>query len=146
MLIRCKICQREFSPEPRKKLHGNHEQGLCTECLFLCRQQNQPKGPEKMILLILHEYLVRHDVAGEKIFVRWRDMPILSNRPLQNFWTEAAFGFFLQRRYVVTYVAGGTLEHIATFDKKLYAAFDLCSQDRGRSGGKPIDLKSVDDI
>lgn len=129
MLIHCKICQREFLPDPKKKLHGNCERGLCPECLFLCRQQNQPPGPEKMILRILREYLVRHGVADEKSFVRWNDMPASSDRFPSFFWTESIFGFFLERRYEITYLAGGSRERVAAFNQKLCVAFDPKARD-----------------
>ena len=113
MLPPCKICRREYTPNPRVKLRHGHEQGLCPDCLFLCRRQNQLEGPEKTILRSLHEYLVRQGVADEKRFVLWNNMPGLAMPDPPRFWSEAIFGFFLKRWYAVTYVVGGNREQVA---------------------------------
>ena len=123
MLPPCKICRREYTPDPRVKLRHGHEQGLCPDCLFLCRRQNQLEGPEKTILRSLHEYLVRQGVADEKRFVLWNNMPGLAMPDPPRFWSEAIFGFFLKRWYAVTYVVGGNREQVAAFSKNLHAVF-----------------------
>ena len=131
MLIRCKICQREFAFDPSVKLRGGREKGLCPDCLFLCRRQNQLEGPEKTILRILHEHLVRQGVANEKSFVHWKDIrlsPAMRNPP--RFWSESIFGFFLKRWYVVTYISGGNREQVAAFSKKLHEIFTPGSDDK----------------
>ena len=120
----CKICQREFTPDPRKKLRGGYEKELCPECLFLCRRQNQPDGPEKVILRILHERLVNCGAADEQHFVCWRAIPDPAMRNPPPFWSESIFGFFLKRCCRVTYVAGGRRESVAEFERKLHAALD----------------------
>ena len=123
MPTQCKICRREFDYDPRVKLRHGHEQGLCPDCLFLCRRQNQLEGPEKTILRVLHEQLVRQGVADEKCFVLWNSMPNLAMPNPPRFWSESIFGSFLKRQYVVTYVAGGNRERIAAFAKDLHAVF-----------------------
>ena len=130
----CKICRREYTPEPRVKLRGGKEQGLCPDCLFLCRRQNQLEGPEKTILRILHEHLVREGVADDKSFVRWSDIPSPAMRNPPKFWSESIFGFFLKRWYVVTYIAGGNRERVDVFGKNLHVAFTQGSDD------KPLDF------
>ena len=129
MLPQCKICRREFDYAPRVKLRHGHEQGLCPDCLFLCRRQNQLEGPEKTILRVLHEHLVRQGVADEKSFVLWNDMPSLAMLNPPRFWSESIFGFFLKRQYWVTYVTGGNREQVAAFSKKLHAVFAPDSDD-----------------
>ena len=126
----CKICRREYALEPRVKLRGGQEQGLCPDCLFLCRRQNQLEGPEKTILRCLHEHLVRQGVADEKSFVRWKDMPSPAMPNPPKFWSESIFGFFLKRWYVVTYITGGTREQVAGFDKNLHDVFAPGSDDK----------------
>ena len=123
MLPPCKICRREYTPDPRVKLRHGHEQGLCPDCLYLCRRQNQLEGPEKTILRSLHEYLVRQGVADEKRFVLWNNMPGLAMPDPPRFWSEAIFGFFLKRWYAVTYVVGGNRGQVAAFGKNLHAVF-----------------------
>ena len=132
MLSPCKICRREYTPDLRVKLRHGHEQGLCPDCLFLCRRQNQLEGPEKTILRILHEHLVRQGVADEKRFVCWRDMPSPAMHTPPKFWSEEIFGFFLKRWYAVTYIIGGNREQVAAFGKDLHSAFDPCSDDARR--------------
>ena len=129
MPSQCIICRREYVPDPRVKLRGGKEQGLCPDCLFLRRRQNQLGGPEKTILRSLHKHLVRQGVADEKSFVRWRDIPSPAMRNPPKFWSESIFGFFLKRWYVVTFITGGNREQVAAFDKNLHAAFDPCSDD-----------------
>ena len=129
MLSPCKICRREYTPDLRVKLRHGHEQGLCPDCLFLCRRQNQLEGPEKTILRILHEHLVRQGVADEKSFVLWNDMPSLAMLNPPKFWSESIFGFFLKRQYMVTYVTGGNREQVGAFSKKLHAVFAPDSDD-----------------
>lgn len=129
MPTQCKICRREFDYDPRVKLRHGHEQGLCPDCLFLCRRQNQLEGPEKTILRILHEHLVSQGVADEKSFVLWNNMPGFAMRNPPRFWSESIFGFFLKRQYVVTYVAGGNRERVAAFAKDLHAVFAPASDD-----------------
>ena len=125
----CKICRREYTPAPRVKLRRGSEEGLCPDCLFLCRRQNQLGGPDKTILRVLHEHLVRQGVADEKSFVTWSDMPSPAMHNLPKFWSENIFGFFLKRWYVVTYIAGGKREQAAAFGKDLHAAFAPSSDD-----------------
>ena len=79
-----------------------------------------------MILRILHEYLVRNNVADEKSFVRL-NMPIPSE--YSHFWTEDIVGFFLLRWYVVTYFVHGNRDQVVEFNKKLHSAFDPVSHD-----------------
>lgn len=129
MLSPCKICRREYTPDLRVKLRHGHEQGLCPDCLFLCRRQNQLEGPEKTILRILHEQLVRQGVADEKSFVLWNDMPNLAMPNPPRFWSESIFGSFLKRQYMVTYVTGGNRERVAAFAKNLHAVFAPDSDD-----------------
>ena len=128
----CKICRREYTPEPRVKLRRGSEQGLCPDCLFLCRRQNQLEGPEKTILRSLHEHLVRQGAADEKSFVRWNDIPSPAMRNPPKFWSESIFGFFLKRWYVVTYIAGGNRERVAAFGTKLHAVFAPGADDADR--------------
>ena len=109
--------------DPRVKLRGGREQGLCPDCLFLCRRQNQLEGPEKQILRILHEHLVRQGIADKKSFVPWNNMPSLAMPNPPKFWSESIFGFFLKRWYAVTYIAGGNRERVASFGKDLHAVF-----------------------
>jgi len=123
MPSQCKICRREYAPDPRLKIRRGSEEGLCPDCLFLCRRQNQLEGPEKTILRILHKHLVRQGVANEKSFVQRRDIPSPAMPNPPKFWSESIFGFFLKRWYVVTYIAGGNREQIAAFGKKLHEAF-----------------------
>ena len=132
MLSQCKICRREYTPDPRVRLRGGREQGLCPDCLFLCRRQNQLEGPEKTILRVLHGHMVRHGVADEKSFVPWRNMPspAMCNPP--KFWSESIFGFFLKRWYAVTYITGGNREQVASFRKKLHAVFAPDSDENQR--------------
>ena len=129
MLLQCKICRREFDYDPRVKLRHGHEQGLCPDCLFLCRRQNQLEGPEKTILRILHEHLVRQGVADKKSFVLWDSMPNLAMPNPPRFWSESIFGFFLKRQYMVTYVTGGNQDQVAAFAKNLHAVFAPDSDD-----------------
>ena len=129
MLSPCKICRREYTPDLRVKLRHGHEQGLCPDCLYLCRRQNQLEGPEKTILRILHEHLVRQGVADEKSFVLRNSMPNLAMPNPPRFWSESIFGSFLKRQYMVTYVTGGNRERIAAFAKDLRAVFSSGSED-----------------
>ena len=126
----CKICRREFAPDPRVRLRGGKEEGLCPDCLFLCRRQNQLEGPEKTILRSLHEHLVRQGAADEKSFVRWNDIPSPAMRNPPKFWSESIFGFFLKRWYVVTYIAGGNREQVAAFSRKLQDVFAPGADDK----------------
>ena len=65
MLIKCNICHRETEQTVVKQKHYAYNL-LCPECLFLSKQQKQPPGLEKMILRILHEYLVKQEVVSKK--------------------------------------------------------------------------------
>ena len=123
MSSQCKICRREYVPDPRVKLRRGSEQGLCPDCLFLCRRQNQLEGPEKTILRRLHEHLVRQGAADEKSFVRWKDIPSPAMPTPSKFWSESIFGFFLKRWYAVTYIVGRNRERCDAFGKNLHAAF-----------------------
>lgn len=124
MLIHCKICQREFDWDPLQKLRQQAWRGLCPDCLFLCKQQRQPAGLEKMILCILHEHLLKRHAVDEKLFINWKNMPNLSQNGIPQFWSESIFGDFLECRYAVHYICGGNKEQIVEFGKKLRAAFD----------------------
>ena len=124
MPIRCKICQRDFKAEPRRKAtHSQRE--LCPECLQLCRRQRQPVGPETIILHTLHQYLIGRGVVEEKRFVTWNAMPNLACTNTPKFWSESIFGDFLNRTYAVTYVYGGNKEQVAAFSRKIQTVFTL---------------------
>ena len=122
MPMHCKICQRDFEEVPNRKV-PNAQRGLCSECLLLCRRQRQINGPEKMILHILHQYLVNQGVVDEKCFVHWKAMPNLVAHPMPKFWSESIFGDFLECTYWVTYIDGGSKEEVANFARKIRAAF-----------------------
>ena len=124
MPIRCKICQRDFEAEPRRKGPASQRE-LCPECLQLCRRQRQPGGPETIILHALHQYLIGRGLVEEKRFVSWKAMPNLACSNTLRFWSESIFGDFLNRAYAVTYVYGGNKEQVAAFGKKLQAVFAL---------------------
>ena len=124
MLIHCKICQREFDWDPLQKLRQQAWRGLCPDCLFLCKQQRQPAGPEKMILRILHEHLMKRHSVDEKLFIDWKNMPDLAKNGIPKFWSESIFGDFLECRYNVHYICGGNKEQVVDFGQKLQAAFD----------------------
>ena len=62
MIIKCNICHRETEQTAVKQKHYAYSH-LCPECLFFAKQQKQPSGPEKMILRILHEHLIKHKVV-----------------------------------------------------------------------------------
>ena len=128
MLIQCKICQREFDWDPQQKLSQQAWRGLCPDCLFLCKQQRQPAGPEKMILRILHEHLLKRHTVDEKLFIDWKNMPDLAKNGIPRFWSESIFGDFLECRYAVHYICGGNKEQVVDFGKKLLAAFSTQSQ------------------
>ena len=122
MPIRCKICQRDFKAEPRRKAtHSQRE--LCPECLQLCRRQRQPGGPETIILHTLHQYLIARGLVEEKRFVIWKAMPNLACSNTPKFWSESIFGDFLNRTYAVTYVYGGNKEQVAVFGRKIQIVF-----------------------
>ena len=65
MMIKCNICHRKAEQTVVKQKHYAYNL-LCPECLFLARQQKQSAGPEKMILRILHKYLVKQEVVSKK--------------------------------------------------------------------------------
>lgn len=124
MLIHCKICQREFDWNPQQKLRQQAWRGLCPDCIFLCKQQLQPDGPEKMILRILHEHLLKRHAVDEKRFIDWKSRQKLAPNVIPKFWSENIFGNFLEGWYSVTYICGGNKEQVIEFGKKLQAAFD----------------------
>ena len=64
MLIKCNICHRETEQTGVKQKHYAYNL-LCPECLFPAKQPKQSAGPEKMIMRILHEYLVKQKVVSE---------------------------------------------------------------------------------
>ena len=98
MLIKCNICHRETEQTVVKQKHYAYNL-LCPECLFLAKQPKQPAGPEKMILRILHEYLVKQKVVSEQKFVIWKWMPDFRDKKCPDFWAECIFGDFLKREY-----------------------------------------------
>lgn len=126
MRLRCAICQREFECDPRPKRRlANAVKGFCPACFFLYRQQRQPAGPEKMILRILHEHLLRCGAAEERFFRSWNDQPNLLGRgKLPKYWTESIFGDFEKRSYWVDYICcGGSREASVEFGERLRRAF-----------------------
>ena len=122
MIIKCKICHRETEADLKQK--KNAYRSLCPECLFLAKQQNQPSGPEKMILRILHEHLIKQKVIAEKKFSVWKTMPDFRDEKCPDFWTESIFGNFLQHEYRVSYLFKGSVESAKKFAFSLNAAFD----------------------
>lgn len=122
MTISCKICRRETELDPKQKNYDYRE--LCPECRFLVKQQNQPPGPEKMILRILHEHLVKCGVVDPKKFRVWRTMPDFRDKNAPAFWTESIFGNFLKRRYAVDYLMKDSIGTAAKFGAALRDAFD----------------------
>ena len=122
MRLRCTICQREFECDPRPKRRlANAVKGFCPECFFLYRQQRQLAGPEKMILRILHEHLLRCGAAEEKFFRDWHDQPDPRGRgKLPKYWVESIYGDFEKCSYWVDYICcGGSREKSAEFGGKL---------------------------
>jgi hypothetical protein len=123
MLIKCNICRRETEQTAVKQKHYAYSL-LCPECLFLAKQQKQPAGPEKMILRILHEHLIKHKVVTEKKFVVWKWMPDFRDKKCPVFWAECIFGDFLERRYQVSYLMKENIEIAEKFGAALRNAFD----------------------
>ncbi len=122
MMIPCRICHRETELDLKQKNHACR--GLCPDCLFLAKQQNQPSGPEKMILRILHEHLLNCKVVESKTFTLWRTMPDFREKNSPCFWTESIFGSFLERKYAVDYLMKERMETAARFGTALRDAFD----------------------
>ena len=125
MRIVCEICRREMEADPKRKKIAGRE--LCPECLFLARQRNQPAGPEKMILRILHEHLIRKKVAVENRFSVWRYQPDFRDGNCPPYWTESIFGDFLKCGYDVTYPVKDSPENAEKFGTALRGAFDESS-------------------
>ena len=123
MLIKCNICHRETEQTVVKQKHYAYNL-LCPDCLFLAKQQKQPAGPEKMILRILHEYLVKQKVVSENKFVIWKWMPDFRDKKCPDFWAECIFGDFLKREYQVSYIFKGSVETAKEFAVSLQTAFD----------------------
>ena len=123
MLIKCNICHRETEQTPVKQKHNAYN-SLCPECLFLARQQKQPPGPEKMILRILHEHLIKQKVVTEKKFVVWKWMPDFRDKKCPDFWAECISGDFLERKYLVSYLLKDSVDAAKLFMRSLEAAFD----------------------
>ena len=123
MLIKCNICHRETEQTAVKQKHYAYN-SLCPECLFLARQQKQPPGPEKMILRILHEHLLKQKVVAENRFVVWKWMPDFRDKKCPDFWAECISGDFLERQYRVSYLFKGSIETAKAFSVSLQAAFD----------------------
>lgn len=124
MLIHGNSFQYEFVRRQKHQPRQQAWRGLCPDCLFLCKRQHQPAGPEKMILRILHEHLLKRHAVNEKLFIDWKNMPPLSKNGIPKFWSESIFGDFLECRYAVHYICGGNKEQVVDFGKKLRAAFD----------------------
>ena len=123
MLIKCNICHRETEQTGVKQKHYAYNL-LCPECLFLAKQQKQPAGPEKMILRILHEYLVKQKVVSEQKFVVWKWMPDFREKNCPDFWAECISGDFLEGEYRVSYLFKGSVEAAKEFALSLQTAFD----------------------
>lgn len=123
MLIKCNICHRETEQTAVKQKHYAYD-SLCPECLFLAKQQKQTSGPEKMILRILHEHLLKQKVVTENRFVVWKWMPDFRDKKCPDFWAECISGDFLEREYRVSYLFKGSIETAKAFAVSLQAAFD----------------------
>ena len=123
MIIKCNICHRETEQTDVKQKHYAYSL-LCPECLFLAKQQKQPPGPEKMILRILHEYLIKHKVVTEKKFSVWKTMPDFRDKKCPAFWTECISGDFLECQYRVSYLMKENIEIAEKFGTALRNAFD----------------------
>ena len=138
MIIKCNICHRETEQTLVKQKHYAYSM-LCPECLFLAKQQKQPAGPEKMILRILHEHLIKHKVVTEKKFSVWKTMPDFRDKKCPAFWTESIFGDFLKRQYQLSYLMKENIE-IAENSERLYAMLLM------KSWGVPIFLNLIQSI
>ena len=122
MIVKCNICHRETEADLKQK--KNAYRSLCPDCLFLAKQQKQPPGPEKIILRILHEHLIKRKVFAEKKFSAWKTMPDFRDKQCPDFWTESIFGDFLQHKYQVSYLVKGSVDTAKEFAFSLKAAFN----------------------
>ena len=123
MQIKCNICRRETEQTAVRQKHYAYSL-LCPECLFLAKQQKQPPGPEKMILRILHEHIVKSKVVEESKFSQWKTMPDFRDKKCPAFWTECIFGDFLERKYGVSYLMKDDIKKAENFGTALSKAFD----------------------